>query len=181
LRGEARSILETHSETSPHIDRPEFSGELRVLEMCGVACDTMGVAFASSGEVLMVTPALQAALRLSGEGSVTGRVLPLLAEEAPEGFEVRGELELADGTRLFLLTETQHARLERLLDAYAGRHHLTAAERAALAHVAEGLSAKVSAGMLHLSPETVRARRKRIFRKAGVDGCGAVLAQLLKA
>jgi DNA-binding CsgD family transcriptional regulator len=104
----------------------------------------------------------------------------LLAEEALDGFDVKGEIELHGGMRLFLLAEGNASRIGRLLDIYAGRHHLTGAERAALAHVAEGLSAKASAEILHLSPETVRARRKRIFRKVGADGCGAILAQLLR-
>ncbi len=160
----------------PHARLPE---ELRVLEVCGAA-GIMGAAFSASGEVVLVTPALRGALGLNGEGSPEGRLACLLSEEAPEGFEVKAELELDSGIRLFVLGESYESRIGRVLDAYAGRHHLTVAERAALAHVAEGLSAKVSAGMLHLSPETVRARRKRIFRKVNADGCGAILAQLLR-
>jgi DNA-binding CsgD family transcriptional regulator len=171
--------VEAQTETLPPVELTRLPEELRVLELCGVAAGVLGVAFSPSGEVIVVTPALQSALR-NGEGSVAGRLSALLAEEVPEGFEVKGELELNDGIRLFVLVESQPSRLGRLLDSYASRHHLTGAERAALAHVAEGLSAKVSAAMLQLSPETVRARRKRIFRKVGADGCGAILAQLLR-
>ena len=155
-------------------------GELRVLELCGLASDLMGAAFSSAGELVHVTPALETALRLTGEGSISGRLSGLLTEEPPEGFDLKGELDLGDGYRIFVLAENQRSRLDHVLDAYAVRHRLTPAERAALAHVAEGLSAKVSAGRLGLSPETVRARRKRIFRKVGADGCGGIVAQLLR-
>src|SRR5262249_24033749 len=142
--GRSEVRVETHSEMTVPTDRTSMSNELRVLELCGVACDALGAAFSSSGELMLVTPALQTSLRMSGEGSPESRVLCLLSEDAPEGFEVRGELELEDGTRIFLLSDSHRARLDRLLDSYAERNHLTAAERAALAHVAEGLSAKVS-------------------------------------
>jgi DNA-binding CsgD family transcriptional regulator len=161
-------------------ERVELPGELRVLELCGLASDLMSAAFSSAGDLIHVTPSLQAALRRTGEGSVSARLSGLLSEDPPDGFDLKGELDLVDGIRIFVLVENQRSRLDRLLDAYAGRHRLTPAERAALAHVADGLSAKVSAGILGLSPETVRARRKRIFRKVGADGCGGIVAQLLK-
>ncbi|HUB07315.1 MAG TPA: LuxR C-terminal-related transcriptional regulator, partial [Myxococcales bacterium] len=56
---------------------------------------------------------------------------------------------------------------------------LSSAERVALTDIAAGASAKESAERLGLSAETIRARRKRIFRKVGADGCGSVMAQLL--
>jgi DNA-binding CsgD family transcriptional regulator len=154
--------------------------ELRVLELCGLASDLMGAAFSSAGELVHVTPTLQTALRLTGEGSIVNRLSGLLTEEPPEGFDLKGEIDLGDGFRVFVVSENQRSHIDRVLDSYAVRHRLTPAERAALAHVAEGLSAKVSAGILGLSPETVRARRKRIFRKVGTDGCGGIVAQLLR-
>jgi DNA-binding CsgD family transcriptional regulator len=172
--------VETHAEMRMPGERTGWPVEVRVLELCGLGSDLMGAAFSPSGEVIHVTPTLQTALHLTGEGSVNSRLGGLLSEEPPEGFELKGEIDLGDGFRLFVLGENRRSRLDRVLDAYAGRHRLTPAERAALAHVADGLSAKVSAGLLKLSPETVRARRKRIFRKVGTDGCGGILAQLLR-
>jgi DNA-binding CsgD family transcriptional regulator len=172
--------LETHTESTVGEGRMGLPAELRVLELCGLASDLMGAAFSPAGELIHVTPTLQTALRLTGEGSIVSRLSGLLTEETPEGFDLKGEIDLSDGFRVFVVSENQRSHIDRVLDSFAVRHRLTPAERAALAHVAEGLSAKVSAGILGLSPETVRARRKRIFRKVGTDGCGGIVAQLLR-
>ncbi len=61
-----------------------------------------------------------------------------------------------------------------------GRSALTPSERTEVMRIAQGFAAKDSAEAANLSPETIRARRKRIYRKLGMRG-GAieVIAALL--
>ena len=99
-----------------------------------------------------------------------GRVVP---GEVSDGLTVQHRQLLPDGVEVIWFEEGLQNKLERRLQRYARQYHLTAAERAALVDIARGLSAKESALRLSLSPETVRARRKRIFRKVGADGCGS--------
>jgi DNA-binding CsgD family transcriptional regulator len=56
---------------------------------------------------------------------------------------------------------------------------LTPAERAEVLRVAQGFACKDSASAAGVSPETIRARRKRIYRKLDVPGSGELLASLL--
>src|SRR6266496_2562907 len=56
---------------------------------------------------------------------------------------------------------------------------LTPAERAEVLRVAQGFACKDSAAAAGVSPETIRARRKRIYRKLDVPGSGELLASLL--
>jgi DNA-binding CsgD family transcriptional regulator len=56
---------------------------------------------------------------------------------------------------------------------------LTPAERAELLRMAQGLACKDSAAAANVSPETIRARRKRIYRKLGKGGAGETLSALL--
>jgi DNA-binding CsgD family transcriptional regulator len=51
---------------------------------------------------------------------------------------------------------------------------LTPAERAEVLRIAQGFACKDG-----VSPETIRARRKRIYRKLDVPGSGELLASLL--
>jgi DNA-binding CsgD family transcriptional regulator len=130
----------------------------------------------STGDLLTISPALLAAL---GTTPDTQRVSRLIQGDEP-GFTAVGTLHLIDGTRVVGFAETSAGRLDRQLKSFADANRLTDAERAALADIASGASAKESAQRLGLSPETVRARRKRIFRKVGADGCGSILAKLLR-
>jgi DNA-binding CsgD family transcriptional regulator len=129
-----------------------------------------------SSNITAVSPALSEALDGPLESDRLTRMLGGLDEQFP----VVSVLKLSDGTRLFCLSEPGEARISRLLRRFSETYRLTPAERAALLDIAHGSSAKESAQRLSLSPETVRARRKRIFRKMGVDGCGAVLARFLQ-
>ncbi|MHB8419973.1 MAG: helix-turn-helix transcriptional regulator [Myxococcales bacterium] len=172
---------------------PAWSEPVDLMARFGQASNLLAAAVASSGEVLHLTPSLCEATGLGGPAvgqsvvdlahgdAVSARLRALARGEAdPQGaFSVAFRRLSGDGTVLVALRELEAARIERLLQAFAGRHRLTAAERAALHDIARGLSAKESAQRLGLSPETVRARRKRIFRKVGADGCGSVMAQLL--
>jgi len=56
---------------------------------------------------------------------------------------------------------------------------LTPAERAEVLRIAQGFACKDSAAAAGVSPETIRARRKRIYRKLGVPGSGELIATLL--
>jgi DNA-binding CsgD family transcriptional regulator len=56
---------------------------------------------------------------------------------------------------------------------------LTPAERAEVLRIAQGFACKDSAAAAGGSPETIRARRKRIYRKLDVPGSGELLASLL--
>lgn len=56
---------------------------------------------------------------------------------------------------------------------------LTPAERAEVLRIAQGFACKDSAAAAAVSPETIRARRKRIYRKLGVSGSGELIAVLL--
>jgi DNA-binding CsgD family transcriptional regulator len=56
---------------------------------------------------------------------------------------------------------------------------LTPAERAEVLRVAQGFACKDSAAAAGVSPETIRARRKRIYRKLDVTGAGQLIASQL--
>ncbi len=57
--------------------------------------------------------------------------------------------------------------------------NLTPAERAEVLRIAQGFACKDSASAAGVSPETIRARRKRIYRKLDGPGSGELLASLL--
>ena len=57
--------------------------------------------------------------------------------------------------------------------------HLQASERAEVLHIAQGFASKDSANTDGLSPETIRTRRKRIYKKVGVSGAGELISALL--
>src|SRR5512133_3803295 len=69
--------------------------------------------------------------------------------------------------------------LSRVADALIAGSHLTPAERAELLRIAQGFACKDSAASANVSPETIRARRKRIYRKIGVGGANEALSSLL--
>jgi DNA-binding CsgD family transcriptional regulator len=56
---------------------------------------------------------------------------------------------------------------------------LTPAERAEIIRIAQGYACKDSAASANVSPETIRARRKRIYRKLEVSGSGELISALL--
>jgi DNA-binding CsgD family transcriptional regulator len=57
--------------------------------------------------------------------------------------------------------------------------NLTPAERAEVLRIAQGFACKDSAAAANVSPETIRARRKRIYRKIDVAGSGEIISALL--
>ncbi|HTP26574.1 MAG TPA: LuxR C-terminal-related transcriptional regulator [Anaeromyxobacteraceae bacterium] len=56
---------------------------------------------------------------------------------------------------------------------------LTRAEQAEVLRIAQGYACKDSAAAADLSAETIRARRKKIYRKLQVSGSNALIAALL--
>ncbi len=56
---------------------------------------------------------------------------------------------------------------------------LTPAERSEVLRIAQGFACKDSAAAASVSPETIRARRKRIYRKMDVAGSGELISALL--
>jgi DNA-binding CsgD family transcriptional regulator len=73
-----------------------------------------------------------------------------------------------------------HEYLSKVVSRVPGFAQLSPAERAELARIAQGFACKDSAQDAHISPETIRARRKRIYGKLGYGGSGEVLAVILK-
>src|SRR5512141_2346490 len=71
--------------------------------------------------------------------------------------------------------------LTRIANSVTDGNNLTPAERAEVLRIARGFACKDSAASANVSPETVRARRKRIYRKLRVAGAGEVLSSLLAA
>jgi DNA-binding CsgD family transcriptional regulator len=57
--------------------------------------------------------------------------------------------------------------------------NLTPAERAEVIRMAQGFACKDSAAAANVSPETIRARRKRIYRKIDIGGSGELISRLL--
>jgi DNA-binding CsgD family transcriptional regulator len=56
---------------------------------------------------------------------------------------------------------------------------LTPAERAEILRMAQGFACKDSAAAAGVSPETIRARRKRIYRKLDMSGSGELISTLV--
>jgi DNA-binding CsgD family transcriptional regulator len=56
---------------------------------------------------------------------------------------------------------------------------LTPAERVEVLRMAQGFACKDSAAAANVSPETIRARRKRIYRKLHMAGSGELISALL--
>ncbi|WP_373044636.1 helix-turn-helix transcriptional regulator [Vulgatibacter sp.] len=119
----------------------------------------LGRAFAHGG-----APA--AAGRLEDAARTTGPGADLDITSLP------GELQLLQATR-----PADVARSARL-DELGRRWRLSPAERAELQHLMLGLSCKEAAARLGVSPETIRGRRKQIYRKARVGGAGPLRALL---
>jgi DNA-binding CsgD family transcriptional regulator len=56
---------------------------------------------------------------------------------------------------------------------------LTPAERAEVLRMAQGFACKDSAAAAGVSPETIRARRKRIYRKIDLAGSNELISAML--
>jgi DNA-binding CsgD family transcriptional regulator len=62
---------------------------------------------------------------------------------------------------------------------FLDRTRLTPAEYSEVLRMAQGFACKDSANAANVSPETIRARRKRIYRKLDLTGVAEVISGLL--
>jgi DNA-binding CsgD family transcriptional regulator len=62
---------------------------------------------------------------------------------------------------------------------YMDGRKLTPAERSEVLRMAQGFACKDSAAAANISPETIRARRKRIYRKLKLSGSNELISTLL--
>jgi len=73
-----------------------------------------------------------------------------------------------------------HVR-ERIVKEYVDSRPLTPSEKEEVHRIARGLNAKESSAEAHLSDETIRARRKRLYKKLGVNSHDEVMVAILEA
>jgi DNA-binding CsgD family transcriptional regulator len=71
--------------------------------------------------------------------------------------------------------------LVSLASRFTEGQRLTPSENAEVLRIAQGFGCKDSANMANVAPETIRARRKRIYRKLHVAGANDVISRLLSA
>jgi DNA-binding CsgD family transcriptional regulator len=77
------------------------------------------------------------------------------------------------------MPEIDAATFAPLASRFLERARLTPAERAEVHRMAQGYACKDSAAAANVSPETIRARRKRIYRKLDLAGAGDLMSRLL--
>jgi DNA-binding CsgD family transcriptional regulator len=77
------------------------------------------------------------------------------------------------------MVQIESGPLSRLAEMLTGGYRLTPAELAEVMRIAQGFTCKESASAANVSVETIRARRKRIYRKFRVAGAGEALSALL--
>ena len=116
-------------------------------------------------------------LRVGIEGAGARASWLLSGTHPADGYEVC-VTELGGGLAVVSARLAPGGRLEHLIDRLVRRYGLSASEHKELRHLARGLAIKDSARELGLSPETVRVRRKRVYRKMGLGGHEALLARL---
>lgn len=158
------------------------------LEMTAAMCEaTAAAAFLRDetlGETIFVS---QAALQQQGiHGPFLG--LTCLARGVDEAVERLVQISRSEPERVkrheqigpFWLTCLSRRLGENNLIQAATRFGLTRAEQAEAESMLAGLSCKESASRLKISPETVRQRRKVIYRKLGVESCGMAVARILE-
>jgi DNA-binding CsgD family transcriptional regulator len=93
---------------------------------------------------------------------------PALDSEGPPGYRL-------------CMAQLEIDVLSKLADelAESAKVPLTPYERAEVLRIARGFACKDSAAAASISPETIRARRKRIYRKLGTAGAIETLSALL--
>ena len=79
-----------------------------------------------------------------------------------------------------IITAFEPDATPQAIDQFARRFALSPSEQREVEHLGRGLSIKESAQQLEISPETVRVRRKRVYRKMRLSGHEALLALLLR-
>lgn len=158
------------------------------LEMTSALCEATAAAALlrdeTLGETIFVS---QAAFQQQGlNGPFLG--LTCLARGADDAIDRLVHISRCDPERVkcheqigpFWLTCLSRRLGENNLIQAAARFGLTRAEQAEAESMLAGLSCKESAARLKISPETVRQRRKVIYRKLGVESCGMAVARILE-
>ncbi len=79
------------------------------------------------------------------------------------------------------MPEFDEVQLDKLVADYCEGTNLTPTERAEVTRIAKGMTCKQSADVAGISPDTVRARRKRVYRKLDLSGGNSIIAELLAA
>jgi DNA-binding CsgD family transcriptional regulator len=137
----------------------------------------MGVIKADTNELVFANADLASLLQRAGMAGPGAQAAWLLSSAHPaDGYEIQ----TADLGGFLVVTArlAPSSRLEQLIDRLVRRYGLSASEHKELRHLARGLAIKDSARELGLSPETVRVRRKRVYRKMGLGGHEALLARI---
>jgi DNA-binding CsgD family transcriptional regulator len=163
-------------------DRPEFSqvASSAILDAVGRTSGVpLGVVSVAGPELLYANAELDALMQKAGVSEAKNRARWLLGTTHPgDGYEVCTS-ELGSDLVMVSAQVARGSRLGHLIDRLVRRHRLSASEEQELHHLARGLPIKDSARALGISPETVRVRRKRVYRKMGLSGGHeALLARL---
>ena len=161
--------------------RPEFlqvPGS-KLLEAVGRSSGlSLGVVCLVPAELIYANAELEELLHRAGIEGGPARGAWLLSGAHPaDGYEV-STTDVGGGVAVVSARLAPNGRLEHLIDRLVRRYGLSGAEHKELRHLARGLAIKDSARELGLSPETVRVRRKRVYRKMGLGGHEALLARL---
>lgn len=106
----------------------------------------------------------------------------LLGKDHPaDGWEIQtAELPAQPQGRYVLISAraAPESRLEQLMDRLVQRYGLSDAEHRELRHLAHGLAIKESARETGLSPDTIRVRRRRVYKKMGLSCHEELLVKL---
>lgn len=161
--------------------RPDLSqvSSVKLLEAIGRASGLpFGVLRMDPAEVVFANPELEEMLQRAGVTGPAAQASWLLGGSHPaDGYEIH-TADLGSGMQVVTARLAPGTRLEQLIDKLVRRYGLSASEHKELRHLARGLAIKDSARELGLSPETVRVRRKRVYRKMGLGGHEALLARI---
>lgn len=161
--------------------RPDLSQipSTKLLEAVGRASGLpFGLIKQDPAEVVFANPELEEMLQRAGVTGAGAQASWLLSGNHPaDGYEIH-TADLGGGLAVVTARLAPGTRLEQLIDRLVRRYGLSASEHKELRHLARGLAIKDSARELGLSPETVRVRRKRVYRKMGLGGHEALLARI---
>jgi len=151
----------------------------KLLEAAGRAAGLpLGVIKNEPCELAYANPELDALLARAGVTGAAAQAQWLLSATHPaDGYEIH-TADIGGGLAVVTARLAPGSRLEQLIDRLVRRYGLSASEHKELRHLARGLAIKDSARELGLSPETVRVRRKRVYRKMGLGGHEMLLARL---
>lgn len=153
-----------------------------LLEAVGRASGLpMGVVRTTApAELLFANGDLEEILHALGLQDANARARWIASPEHPlDGWEIGlTPLGGADGLAVVAVRVGPGPRLDQVLDRLGRRYGLSTSEQREVRHMARGLPIKESAKELGISPETVRVRRKRVYKKMALKGHEALLARV---